>query len=98
MNGVNLQASYHNLSQMNRHQQDTHTTPIAHQDQNAEAAKEEAARRIDKPNETEETEGKVVDPEKKKDDKRRGRKRKKKRNQKRKKNNGNTGHFVDFSA
>ena len=98
MNGVDLQASFHNLSQMNKHQADGHTTPITNQEQNAEAAKEEAARRIDKPNEAEETEGKTIDPEKKKENNRQRRKKKKKDKRKQRKNPGSTGRFVDFSA
>jgi hypothetical protein len=98
MNGVNLQASLHNLSQMNRHQQDEHTKPVVNQEQNAEAAKENAAQRIDKPVEPEETEGKVVDPENKKKNGSRRRKKKKDGKRKKKKSPGNRGRFVDFSA
>ena len=78
MNGVNFQASFHNLTQVDKIQQDEHHAPVAKQDQNAEAAKEEAAKRIDMPTEPDEPEGKAVDPEAKKENP--GRRRKNKRN------------------
>ena len=49
MNGVNLQASMHNLSQMDRHQHEVHRAPVENQVQNADAEREQAARRVDMP-------------------------------------------------
>ncbi len=99
MNGVNFQASMHNIPQMERHQQDGHNTPIQNQDVNAEQAKEEAASRIDKPTQPDETESKLVNPDQSKRDgaKKRKKKQKKKEN-KRKKSSGERGNFIDFSA
>ena len=101
MNGVNFQASFHNLTQVDKLQQDEHTTPIVKQDQNAEKTKEEAAKRIDMPTQPDHTEGKVVDPTNKKEHQgQRGKKKKKKKEQqKRSPDLGkNRGRFVDFSA
>ena len=100
MNGVNFQASFHNLTQVDKIQQDEHHAPVAKQDQNAEEAKEEAAKRIDMPTEPDETEGKVIDPEnKKKNPGQRRRKKKKKKKAKRAPDRRrDRGRFVDFSA
>ena len=100
MNGVNFQASFHNLTQVDKIQQDEHHAPVAKQDQNAEAAKEEAAKRIDMPTEPDEPEGKVVDPEAKKENPGRRRKKKKKKKQAKRApdRRRDRGRFVDFSA
>lgn len=99
MDGLDIQASLHNLSQMDRHQQDGHRTPMVHQQQNAEMARDEAGQRIEKPVEADEAEGKTVDPE---DRRRRDREGRKKKNQERKsdtgKDKGSTGRFIDFSV
>lgn len=97
--GMDLQASIHNLTQMDRFQQESHHTPIINQEKNQEAAKEDAARRTDMPVEPDETDSKTVDPDNKKEHPYRKQKRKKKKEQKRLPNRGgNTGHFIDFSA
>ncbi len=97
--GMDLSASMHNLTQMDRFQQDSHHTPIVHQEQNQEAAKEEAARRTDMPVQPDETEDKIVDPENRKEQQNRQRKRKKKKEKRKPQNTGGkTGHFIDFSA
>lgn len=98
MNGVNFQASFHNLTQADRIQQDEHNTPIVKQDQNAEDAKEEAAKRIDMPTQPDQTEGKVVDPANKKEHPRRRAKKKKKKKKRSPDTGKNRGRFVDFSA
>lgn len=101
MNGVNFQASFHNLTQVDRVQQDEHHAPIVKQDQNAEEAKEEAARRIDMPTQPDEPEGKIVDPENKKENPKQRRKKKKKKKGKPKRppdRRRDRGRFVDFSA
>ena len=100
MNGINFQASFHNLTQVDKIQQDEHHTPVAKQDQNAEEAKEAAAKRIDMPTEPDETEGKVIDPENKKEHpgRRRRKKKKKKAVKKAPDRRKDRGRFVDFSA
>ncbi len=98
VDGMNLQASMHNLTQMDKIQQDSHNTPILNQDKNAEAAKEAAAQRITKPNEAEETEEKTIDPDNRKKDANRNKKKKKKKKRKPSNRGGDTGHFIDFSA
>jgi hypothetical protein len=49
MNGLNLQASVSNLTQMDRHQQELHRAPMVNQEQNALIAQNEAAQRTAKP-------------------------------------------------
>lgn len=99
VDGMNLQASMHNLTQMDKFQQDSHHTPIVNQEKNAEAAKEKAAQRIDKPMEPDETEEKTIDPENRRKDARRNQKKKKKKKKTKPPNRGeDTGHFIDFSA
>ena len=101
MNGVNFQASFHNLTQVDRIQQDEHNTPIVKQDQNAEEAKKEAAQRIDKPTQPDGPETKVVDPKNKKENSRRRSMKKKEKKGKKKRSpdcGRNRGRFVDFSA
>jgi hypothetical protein len=66
MNELNVSVSYTNLLQMDRHQDDANRTPVIHQSANAEYERENAARRLEKPNETQEPEGKNVDSEAKK--------------------------------
>ncbi len=100
MNGVNMQASVYNLSQMDRVQQNQHNNPIVNQEQNAESTKEDAARRIDMPVQPDQVENKTVNP----DGRRaryfqKGKKREKEKNKNRnKRGEGNYGRFVDFSA
>ncbi len=99
VDGMNLQASMHNLTQMDKIQQDSHNTPIVNQEKNAEAAKEAAAQRINKPVEPDETEEKTIDPDNRKKDANRNKKKKKKKKGRKPKNRGgDTGHFIDFSA
>ena len=76
---LDLSASMHNLTQMDRFQQDSHHAPIHNQEQNQEAAKEEAAKRTDMPVQPDETEDKIVDPDNRKEQSYRKRKRKKQR-------------------
>ncbi len=103
MDGMDMHASLHNLTQMDKVRQDQHQLPVAHQAQNAENEKNEAAARIDRPNEAEEAEGKIIDPKKRRDEERRRRRRQKKdelsRRQNHNKNRGqDRGRFVDFSV
>ena len=93
MDGMNMQASFNNLTQMDKVQQDRHQLPIVNQVQNGEIAKQEAASKIDKANELEGLEGKIVDPKRKKEEEQR----KKKKSRKRRRD-GDSGHFVDFSV
>ena len=100
MDGMNMQASFNNLTQMDRVQQDRHQLPIVNQEQNADMAKKNAAERLEKPNEVENTDGKIIDPKKKRDEEQR--KREKREREKKQKNRihktGDSGHFVDFSV
>lgn len=99
MDGVNLQASMHNLTQVDRLQNEEHTAPIANQDRNAQAAKEEAAKRVQMPVEPDSVEEKRIDAENHKAKIKEKRKKRKKEEKEKKKNIGtNTGRFIDFNA
>ena len=66
-----MRVSMSNLVQMDRHQADSHRGPMVNQQQNADAAREEAARRLASPTEPDKTEGKTIDPREKRDEERR---------------------------
>ncbi|MBD3420017.1 MAG: hypothetical protein GF398_07880 [Chitinivibrionales bacterium] len=101
MNGIDFHGSMHNLTQMDKHQQDGSKMPVVHQNQNAQAAEQEALKRLDMPLEPDESEGKDINP----DENRRNpnyQKQKKKKKKKERKNprSGMTGsgRFVDVDA
>lgn len=98
VDGMDLSASMHNLTQMDKFQQDSHQTPIHNQEQNQEAAKEEAARRLDMPVQPDEAEGKTINPDNRKKHPNQRKKKKKKKQKQPPNRGGDTGHFVDFSA
>jgi hypothetical protein len=88
MNSVDMQGAFHNLTQMDRHQQDAHRMPVSHQDQNANAHQQEASQRIDMATQSDEAENKTLDSEaRKKEDKK-----------KRRGRENDRGFFIDFSA
>jgi hypothetical protein len=62
MSNVNVQVSFTNLTQMDRHQSDTHRSPMVNQEQNAEHSRMIAARRLQAPVEPDKVEGKKIDP------------------------------------
>ena len=68
MNGLNFQASVSNLTQMDRYHQETHRTPVVNQEQNAQIAQDEAARRTMMPMQPDEAEGKKIDHRQRKGD------------------------------
>jgi hypothetical protein len=100
MNSANIQASMHNLTQVNRIQQNEHTTPINNQEQNANISQEKASERIARPTEAEQADGKVIDPGNVRKTSLKKKKKKKKNFKKIKKQNRSreTGRFVDFSV
>ena len=63
MSNVNVQVSFTNLTQMDRHQSDTHRSPMVNQEQNAEHSRMLAARRLLAPVEPDKAEGKKIDPQ-----------------------------------
>lgn len=99
MNGLNLQASVTNVTQMERHQHDTHRTPGINQEQNAEIARNASAQRAVKATAPDETEGKKVESRDRKKD---FDKRKKKRSSKPPKPDSgkstDSGYFLDVQA
>jgi hypothetical protein len=62
MDGMNLQASFQNLTQTDRLQGDIHRTPVVNQVQNAEIARQEQVRRSEMPNQADQAEGRITDP------------------------------------
>jgi hypothetical protein len=71
MTDANVNLSLTNLTQMDRFQSDTHRGPIVNQEQNADAVRHEAARRLMAPTEPDKVEGKKVDPEARREEERR---------------------------
>jgi hypothetical protein len=63
MSNVNVQVSLTNLTQMDRHQSDTHRSPMVNQEQNAEHSLMLASRRLLAPVEPDKVEGKKIDPQ-----------------------------------
>jgi hypothetical protein len=101
MNGINFQASLHNLTQVDRIQQSGHQTPVVDQQINAEKAREEAAKRIYMPTQPDKTEEKTVNPAKSNKEnpakKRRKNMRREQPKRQAKRNTGTGGH-IDFIA
>jgi hypothetical protein len=101
MDGVNMQASVNNVTQMDKHQQDQSRSPLVHQDQNAVIARADAEKRIRMPTEPEHAEGKKVDARQEKKNGRNGQKRQKKNNENASKgqpSSGSSGYIVDIQA
>jgi hypothetical protein len=63
MNTLDVQASLNNLVQMDRHQEEGNRIPMVHQSANASFERENAAHRLERPNQPEQPEGKNVDSE-----------------------------------
>jgi hypothetical protein len=105
MSNVNVQVSFTNLTQMDRHQSDTHRSPMVNQEQNAEHARTLAARRLLAPVEPDKVDGKKIDPNDKREEEAR-KKRKRDRQQETsseaqramKRVMSDRGHVVDFEA
>lgn len=102
MSGADVQISVANLTQMDRHQSDTHRSPIVHQVQNAQISREAAAQRVAMPVEADAAEEKNIDPEKRSfftEDQKKQKKEKKKQNCRRKPvRSTNSGYIVDIDA
>jgi hypothetical protein len=65
-NSVNVNVSVTNLTQMDRHQADSHRAPVIHQEQNAQMTQNAAGMRLAMPVEPDALEKKNVDPDDKK--------------------------------
>jgi hypothetical protein len=105
MSNVNVQVSFTNLTQMDRHQADTHRSPMVNQEQNTDHALSLAGRRLLAPVEPDKAEGKTIDPKARREEEER-KKRKRARQSGRETGaersarriiNSN-GHVVDFEA
>lgn len=98
--GFNLRASVHQLTQVERQQQESHRSPVAHQDQTERASHDEWMHRSRMPVQPDGTEGRNVDPEHRKKvffkkKKRRKKTRPRDRDQF---DRGDEGLFVDLSV
>ena len=101
MSEVNVRISVSNLVQMDRVQTDAHRGPMVHQEQNAETARQEAARRLLAPVQPDQVEGKTIDPNARREEE----KKKKKRPQRENSLEHSThkviegrGRVIDYSA
>ena len=74
MSEINMQLSVTQLTQIDRHQNDAHRSPVVHQEQNMQASQQEAAERLNMPVQPDSIEKKRVDPERKRDDENKRRK------------------------
>ena len=102
MNSIDFQASMHNLSQMDRHQQETHRTPVVNQEQNADISRDEAAQRVDMPVQPDQAENKNIDPRAARrrewEERKRRRKEEEDKKKKKKKRSHDSGRFVDLDV
>jgi hypothetical protein len=97
-----LHVTMSNLSQLDRHQNEAHKTPIVHQEQNAQRTEEELQQRTTMPVAPDEIEKKNINP----DDRRSSRRDKKRdrrfprrrRGPRRLNESGSSDHFVDVRA
>jgi len=99
MNSINFQASFHNLSQIDKVQDEAHRAPVVHQGQNADLDREAVARRLDMPVQPDETEGKIIDPKDRREEQRRNRQRRKRQNEKKQTpGKHRDGRFIDIDV
>jgi len=103
MSNVNVQVSLTNLTQMDRHQSDTHRAPMVNQEQNAEHSRMLAARRLVAPVEPDKVEGKKIDPEARREEDARKRRKRKSSDESEarramKRTMSGRGNMVDFEA
>jgi len=102
MDGVDVQLSVTNLVQMDRHQSDVHRVPVLNQEQNADAARQKASRRMKAPVETDKSEGRTIDPRARREQEQRKKKRQGKANAGDDRltdhHDNSTGRFIDFEA
>jgi hypothetical protein len=97
MSGLDLQASMSNLTQMDRHQQDAHRSPVAHQQQNAVQAQQDAMRRLAMPPPSDALEQKDPDSRRTKREYRFRKRRRQHARVARQRDSGGGG-FVDYNA
>ncbi|MBD3315536.1 MAG: hypothetical protein GF344_07090 [Chitinivibrionales bacterium] len=98
MNSMDMQASVHNLSQLDRHQNEAHRMPVEHQDQNADKVLQENVAKMRMPVEADKAEGKKTDSKRKKKEFAHKRRKKKKKEKEERRMSGKGGFFVDTDA
>jgi hypothetical protein len=102
MSEVNVRISVSNLVQMDRLQTDAHRGPMVNQEQNAELARHEAARRLLAPVQPDNVNGKIIDPNAKREEDARKKKKNRQEEEGREKPAGsiadNRGRVVDYEA
>jgi len=99
MERINIPASLQNLSQVGKVQTQHHNAPTMQALQNQEIDLKKTDERSEKPNEVDEAENLIVDPDdRRKQEQQKGKKRKKKTKPDRENRGPESGHFVDYSA
>ena len=103
MSDGNVQLSLTNLTQMDRHQTDTHRTPVVNQVQNAELVAQEATQRVRSPAPPNKPEGKIIDAQAKREEERRKKRKRRQQNQAadaslRGPSRDGNGRIIDFEA
>jgi hypothetical protein len=99
MEHINIPASIKNTSPVSKLQHQQINAPLNNTLRNRDIQEEHDAHKAKKPNETDEAEGRQIDPDDRKKDKQNRRDKKNKKEQQRHENRGrDSGKFVDFSA
>jgi hypothetical protein len=106
MGNGNVPVSLNNVTQMDKHQNDTHKNPIVNQEQNAQLENSRRMQRLNKPVAPEQLRGKNVDPDNKKEEDRKKKRRNKPNDTKmdssaikkvrHRRGRHNEGYFVDL--
>ncbi len=99
MERINIPASLQNLTQVGKVQTQQHNAPIIQALQNQKIDIQKTNERSEKPNEVDESENLIIDPdERRKQEQKKKKKRGKKNNPDRENRGSQSGHFVDYSA
>lgn len=98
MDGVNLQASVNNTTQMDRFAQDASRTPLVHQDKAELIAQNNAEKRIHMPLEAEQADNKKVDSKYKEQNQKKQKQKQQKKSAPAQLKNRNSGLIVDIEA
>ncbi len=99
MERINIPASLQNLTQVGKVQTHQHNAPMMQALQNQETDLKKVDERSEKPNEVDESENLIVDPDERREQEQKKKKKREKRNKPDRENKGpESGHFVDYSA
>lgn len=99
MERINIPASVQNLANVDKLQQKETTHPVVTSLQNSEIDQTQRDEKLQKPNQVDESENQIIDPDEKKEQGKQKKKKRERRNKPDKKNRGrSSGKFVDYSA